>query len=66
MIQSPGLIRIIILIHLPLDIYITGILFSYSKLQWWTYIELIAIGLFILLGFSGFTFIRNNEKNTFG
>ena len=32
------------------------------KLQWWTYIELIAIGLFILLGFSGFTFIRNNEK----
>tara|TARA_Y100000590_G_scaffold365941_1_gene425030 strand:- start:1577 stop:2740 length:1164 start_codon:yes stop_codon:yes gene_type:complete len=32
------------------------------KLQWWTYIELIAITGFILLGFIGFTFIRNNEK----
>jgi len=32
------------------------------KLQWWTYIELIAIAGFILLGFIGFTFIRNNEK----
>jgi len=33
-----------------------------NKLQWWTYIELIAIALFIFLGFTGFTFIRNNEK----
>jgi len=32
------------------------------KLQWWTYIELIAIAAFIFLGFIGFTFIRNNEK----
>ncbi len=32
------------------------------KLQWWTYIEIAAIALFIFLGFSGFTFIRNNEK----
>jgi len=33
-----------------------------QKLQWWTYIELVAIGIFIFLGFSGFSFIRNNEK----
>jgi signal transduction histidine kinase len=33
-----------------------------QKLQWWTYIEIAAIALFIFLGFSGFTFIRNNEK----
>ena len=33
-----------------------------QKLQWWSYIEIIAIGLFIFLGFTGFTFIRNNEK----
>ena len=33
-----------------------------QKLQWWTYIELGAIGIFIFLGFAGFTFIRNNEK----
>ena len=32
------------------------------KIQVWSYIEIIAIGVFILLGFSGFTFIRNNEK----
>lgn len=33
-----------------------------QKLQIWTYIEIFAIGIFIFLGFSGFTFIRNNEK----
>ena len=33
-----------------------------QKLQWWTYIEIAAIALFIFLGFSGFSFIRNNEK----
>lgn len=33
-----------------------------QKLKWWTYIEIAAIALFIFLGFSGFTFIRNNEK----
>ena len=33
-----------------------------SKLQIWSYIEIIAIGFFIFLGFSGFSFIRNNEK----
>ena len=32
------------------------------KIQVWSYIEIIAIGVFIFLGFSGFTFIRNNEK----
>ncbi len=33
-----------------------------QKLKLWRYIEIIAIGLFIFLGFSGFSFIRNNEK----
>ena len=33
-----------------------------QKLQWWTYIEIVAIALFIFLGFTGFSFIRNNEK----
>ena len=33
-----------------------------SRLQIWSYIEIIAIGIFIFLGFSGFSFIRNNEK----
>ncbi len=33
-----------------------------EKLQWWTYIEIVAIALFIFLGFTGFSFIRNNEK----
>ena len=32
------------------------------KLKIWSYIEIIAIGLFIFLGFIGFSFIRNNEK----
>ena len=33
-----------------------------EKLQFWSYIQLISIGVFIFLGFSGFSFIRNNEK----
>jgi len=33
-----------------------------QKLQVWTYIEILAIAVFIFLGFSGFSFIRNNEK----
>ena len=33
-----------------------------QKLQIWTYIEIGVIGLFIFIGFSGFSFIRNNEK----
>ena len=33
-----------------------------QKLKLWRYIEIFMIGLFILLGFSGFSFIRNNEK----
>lgn len=33
-----------------------------QKLQWWTTIEIFAIAAFIFLGFTGFTFIRNNEK----
>ena len=33
-----------------------------QKIKIWTYIELISIGLFICIGFFGFSFIRNNEK----
>jgi len=33
-----------------------------QKLQNWTYIVVIVIILFILVGFLGFSFIRNNEK----
>ena len=33
-----------------------------ERLRIWSYVEIIAIGLFIFLGFSGFSFIRNNEK----
>ncbi len=33
-----------------------------QKLQWWTYIEIASITLFIFLGFKGFSFIRNYEK----
>ena len=33
-----------------------------QKIQMWTYIELLFIGIFILFGFFGFSFIRNSEK----
>ena len=33
-----------------------------QKIKIWTYIELISIGIFICIGFIGFSFIRNNEK----
>ena len=33
-----------------------------QKIQIWTYIELLSIGMFVLFGFMGFTFIRNSEK----
>jgi two-component sensor histidine kinase len=33
-----------------------------EKLKFWTYLIIFAIGIFIFLGFLGFTFIRNNEK----
>ena len=33
-----------------------------QKLKLWSYVEIVAIGIFIFLGFSGFSFIRNNEK----
>ena len=33
-----------------------------QKIQVWTYIELLSIGVFILFGFIGFSFIRNSEK----
>ena len=55
----------------PISLVYNGIIFGFlhygdsyliQKLQWWTYIELGSIGIFILLGFFGFSFIRNNEK----
>ena len=33
-----------------------------QKIQLWTYIELLSIGMFVLFGFMGFSFIRNSEK----
>ena len=33
-----------------------------QKIQIWTYIELLSIGLFIFFGLIGFSFIRNSEK----
>ena len=33
-----------------------------EKLKFWTYLIIFAIGIFVFLGFLGFTFIRNNEK----
>ena len=33
-----------------------------QKIQIWTYIELLSIGIFVLFGFMGFSFIRNSEK----
>ena len=33
-----------------------------QKIQIWTYIELLSIGIFTLFGFIGFSFIRNSEK----
>ena len=33
-----------------------------QKIQIWTYIELLSIGIFVLFGFFGFSFIRNSEK----
>lgn len=33
-----------------------------KRLQWLPYLEIGAVGLFIILGFVGFTMIRNNEK----
>ena len=33
-----------------------------QKIHIWTYVELISIGIFVLFGFMGFTFIRNSEK----
>ena len=32
------------------------------QLQWLAYLEIIAVALFIFLGFTGFSFIRNSEK----
>ena len=33
-----------------------------QKIQIWTYIELLSIGIFTFFGFMGFSFIRNSEK----
>ena len=33
-----------------------------QKIKIWTYVEIISIGLFICIGFVGFSYIRNSEK----
>ena len=33
-----------------------------QKIKIWTYIELLSIAVFVFIGFFGFSFIRNNEK----
>ena len=33
-----------------------------QKIHLWTYVELLSIGMFVLFGFMGFSFIRNSEK----
>ena len=35
-----------------------------SRLRWLPYVEIAVVGLFILLGFAGFTMIRNSEKRS--
>jgi hypothetical protein len=33
-----------------------------QKIKLWTYVEIVSIGVFICIGFLGFSFIRNSEK----
>ena len=35
-----------------------------SRLRWLPYVEIAVVGLFILVGFAGFTMIRNSEKRS--
>lgn len=37
-----------------------------NRLQWLPYLEIGAVAIFIILGFAGFTLIRNSEKDISG
>lgn len=59
--------------HLPVTVFYEQIPISaihygtsniVSRLRWLPYIEILVAGLFILLGFLGFTMIRNSEKKS--
>ncbi len=60
-------------VHNPMDVYygervITRIHYGdssiVSRLRWLPYVEIAVVGLFILVGFAGFTMIRNSEKRS--
>jgi hypothetical protein len=60
-------------VHNPVDVrygeqVITSIHYGnssvVSRLRWLPYVEIAVVGLFILVGFAGFTMIRNSEKRS--
>ncbi len=60
-------------IHTPMDIVYQDQVLSrihygdssiVSQLKWLPYVEIAVVGLFILVGFAGFTMIRNSEKRS--
>ncbi len=60
-------------VHNPMDVHykeqvITRIHYGnssvVSRLRWLPYVEIAVVGLFILVGFAGFTMIRNSEKRS--
>ena len=59
--------------HTPVDIRYEDLIISnihygnssvVSRLRWLPYLEITVVGLFILVGFVGFTMIRNSEKRS--
>ncbi len=59
--------------HPPVDVLFEDIIVSrlhygdssmVSRLRWLPYLEIIVVGLFILLGFAGFSIIRNSEEKS--
>jgi signal transduction histidine kinase len=60
-------------IHTPVDVSYGDLVISrihygdssiVSRLRWLPYVEIAVVGLFILVGFMGFTMIRNSEKRS--
>lgn len=60
-------------IHLPVEVYYRDLIISrihygdsrvVSQLRWLPLVEIAVVGLFILVGFMGFTMIRNSEKRS--
>ncbi len=59
--------------HRPVEVRFDGVVISrlhygdssvVSRLRWLPYVEIAVAGLFILVGFMGFTLIRNSEKRS--